>query len=299
MVWVPYREDSNVVWYQQVTSRSWYPADLPGQNWRKVAGIMQDMREHTVEEDVITYSSDACWRFRYSFNAFNRDCFESPLCNLSGFFGDITFQFGWRQNLDQWSIQLWFNDDLCLAVGSATQRRKRFSQCIALIAKMQIGCSRGNCVRSDLLLPNHLGLSLAQLSIEKKTILAGHRSNVFDSILQYLPSSLSVYHCLSMISGHECLQQESALDSGTASFSKPGCFSAARWINQSSMRDACKWRIDMYRQYRWQMMWIFLWYDFLIFRRIYRTFTWFGLIQKVQRWPQRKMIRAKSCNTSQ
>lgn len=168
MVWVPYREDSNVVWYQQVTSRSWYPADLPGQNWRKVAGIMQDMREHTVEEDVITYSSDACWRFRYSFNAFNRDCFESPLCNLSGFFGDITFQFGWRQNLDQWSIQLWFNDDLCLAVGSATQRRKRFSQCIALIAKMQIGCSRGNCVRSDLLLPNHLGLSLAQLSIEKK-----------------------------------------------------------------------------------------------------------------------------------
>ena len=66
---------------------------LRGQNWRKVARILQDMREHTVEADVITYSSDACWRFRYLFNAFNRDCFES-LCNLSGFFGDITFQFG-------------------------------------------------------------------------------------------------------------------------------------------------------------------------------------------------------------
>ena len=119
--------------------------------------------------------------------------FES-LCNLSWFFGDITFQFGWRQNLGQWSIQLWFNDDLCLAVGSATQRRKRFSQCIALIAKVQIGCNRGNCVQSDLLLPNHLGLSLAQLTIEKnikKTFSAGHHSNAFDSI-QYLPSSLSV-----------------------------------------------------------------------------------------------------------
>ena len=65
---------------------------------------------------------------------------------------------------------------------------------------------------------------------------------------------LYLFVCLSMISGHECLQQESALDSGTASFSKPWCFGVARWINQSCMRDACKWRIDMYRQYRWQMM---------------------------------------------
>lgn len=259
MVWVPYREDSNVFWpangYQQVTSRSWYRADLPGQNWRKVAGILQDMREDTVEADVITYSSDACWRFRYSFNAFNRDCFES-LCNLSLFFGDITFQFGWRQNLGQWSIQLWFNDDLCLAVGSRTQRRKRFSQCIALIAKVQIGCNRGNCVRSDLLLPNHFGLSLAQLTIEKNIKNFFGRPS-FQCIWSHPPIFSFIFVCWSMISGHECLQQESALDCGTTSFSKPWCFGAARWINQSSMRDAC---IDSIDDKWWEyvsLIWLF------------------------------------------